>query len=463
MHTRPAVPRKPDIGDSNAKQQDTNDAGGPPASARPKTPQVQQDTSQSSRQDGNQSDNGGIYEDESEDLDSNADSRTIYSSTASRSGSQAGSRQASALPTLTPRSSRVASARSHTTKSSVEAVHSSDTTGPAAFEAAWESQVYNPSRSSSKTSRPASAKKGPRVVGSSDDLIEEVPSSDDEEPVQPSRGAVQTPRQNSAQSPASTRGRSASLRRLGDDGETGASTTPRSREGRSASGTRPSVEEGSTASSRARSRVREPSSSRPASETNAQEGLLEQIAANKARKDKTFQNGFGREPSDASAFEQVSPRHTRSSQVSSAGIASHTSEVDDNKTARSKTPEKTKRFSKEKRDRAHQRLEDMGFENRGNKTSKLPPMDNPKKQAAGSVSQKADDSDYDSEDSSPEAMNKMMKEAMNQPHVQKPKRPTDTDNFSLPAPQANQSDPFSRHARQSNLAGKGIFTGRYTP
>jgi len=90
-------------------------------------------------------------------------------------------------------------------------------------------------------------------------------------------------------------------------------------------------------------------------------------------------------------------------------------------------------------------------------------MDNHKKQAAGSVSQKADDSDYDSEDSSPEAMNKMMKEAMNQPHVQKPKRPTDTDNFSLPAPQANQSDPFSRHARQSNLAGKGIFTGRYTP
>jgi len=306
----------------------------------------------------------------------------------------------------------------------VKAVDSRNTVGNDAFAAAWTDHEYDTSNRSSRTSRPASAKNGTRVVGLPDALIEEVASSDEEDSILRSRVAVQ---------------------------------------GRSASGTRASVGDGTTASSKAKSRspLREPSSSRPASETNAQEGVLDTITANKARKDKTFENGFGRAQSDSIAFKQVSPRHTQSSQVSSAGIASHPSKVDDNKTAVSTTPTTTKRFSKEQREKAHQRLEDMGFNNRGNKTSQLPPMDNHKKLAASSVSQKVDDSDYDSEDSSPAAMDKMMKEAMNYQHVQRPKQPTDTDNFSLPAPQAKPGDPYSKHARQSNLASKGIFNGKY--
>jgi len=425
---KPALQKKKGVRPASAsslgwkvKQQDTNDAGGTPASARPKTPLGRQDDLRGSGQDGSVSGDGGIYDDLSEDLD---EQRSIYSPAASGSSSQAGSRQASALPTTTPRSSRVASARSHTTQSTVEAARSRDAAGTDAFGAAWTENEYEPSNTSSKTSRPASAKNGTRVVGSANALIEEVASSDEEDSRLRSRVAVQ---------------------------------------GRSASGTRASVGDGTTASSKAKSRspLREPSSSRPASETNAQEGVLDTITANKARKDKTFENGFGRAQSDSIAFKQVSPRHTQSSQVSSAGIASHPSKVDDNKTADSTTPTTTKRFSKEKREKAHQRLEDMGFNNRGNKTSQLPPMDNHKKQAARSVSKKADDNDYDSEDSSPEAINKMMKERMNQQQVQRPKRPTDTDNFSLPAPQAKPGDPYSKHARQSNLASKGIFNGKY--
>jgi len=167
-----------------------------------------------------------------------------------------------------------------------------------AFDESWAEQQYDDLHHSKRNQTIFARTSG--TVKSSDGLIEEEPSSDEDDPVQPSRGVGQTTRQNSTQSLAS-RGRSASLRRLGDGS---ASTTPRSREGRSAAGSRPSVENRTTASSRSRTPVRDPSSSRPAARLASADDIII-------------------EP----AFDKQSPRPLPSSQVPSAGIASHTSET----------------------------------------------------------------------------------------------------------------------------------------